>query len=491
VTITDDMIARGSLWLSLRNGATIDPRGGTVPPPPEPSSGRFLYTDAQVTTFRTRMSGAGPFYQTGQAFDGFQSNAPGDGERALANAATFMSNPVAARWAVPVPLEAWVTPEPPVSTIRPMRAAWCFMTLPNNSNASSWRAEAKAYLLWTADHPNHNFANSDWYSHRYAGSYPNPIFAIAGWMYRNLKVYDLLGRESFTTAELTRLDKWFYTWANFMLNHFEREGNNGRMPNLVSGDTSVVNDSRTTGYTNQIVYDGGPNVAVFGAFTNRSNVCLSSAAIIANYLKFHNVQPATTGTQPSYGWWTVDFMLTYLTTVTRAWMLYSLASGGWTYDFHRSGASSTQGWLYAINEVVGIINIAKFFARRGDNTIWNYSTTDGRNNTAGSPNTLSSVSGFPAKNMNYASWMMSRYVNDGWGRRLYGNPMVPSATHHDCIAAAITSRQYPSDTLLSSAWRRSGNGFPGYVSNPQSQGAFNANDGELGTYIGLIEVGGV
>ena len=448
------------------------------------------------------MSGAGPFYSTGQGFDGQQANAPGDGQRALSLANTYLTNPSQYTWYQTfnngTSLEAW-DPEPLAGYHHNMRAAWCYMTMPNHDNNTAWRNAARDMLLSVAQHSTHDFSNSNMYSNRFPGFAPNPIFTIAGNMIRALKTYDMLGRDTFTSQQRQILDQWFYGYANWIFNWFHREANNGKVPNIKLGDTTPA--SWYSSLRSQVAFNGGPYISGFGIFTNRVTICLNAGTLIAAYLKYHTGgAPSTAGmSQPSYGWWTVDEMLDYAAYSVWTWLRCSLHPLGFTYDHHRAqagNASPAQGWMYSNNEVAGMVAITKTLSLLGDNRGWNRSTTDGWTNTEGSPNIVAGITGFTHKNMHYAAWMHSRYVNDGWGRVVTGGngvtgPLVPDDTQHDCVHAAIVASRYPSDSLLSSAWRRSGNGFPGYGPNPQSQGSFDARDGEQATYLGLIEVGGV
>lgn len=457
-------------------------------------STRFLYSDAQVTEFRNRMTGAGPFYSTEQGFYGPQTNAPGDGERAFNHANNFIASPTVSRWALPVPLaegNPWpggsgsgITPD---EAMRPLRAAWCYLTMPNHASNATWRAEAKAWLLWNARHANHDFANSTNWWIDYPGYQPSPIFAYAGWAHRLLRTYDMLGRDSFTSAELTELDHWFYTWANFILHHIDNQTTKDRMePSSTYG----------TGLTAYRAYDGGDYISNWGVLTNRSMACIGSGSAIAHYLHYHGSTPDTTsGTQPAYGWWTVEQMRNFTRSVAEAWVRYSLHPDGWCYDFHRAQlgtASPQQGWAYAANELVHAVVEAKWWARNGDDTLWQYATTDGRSNTAGIP----TAGGFTAKNLQYAAWMHARYVNDGWGRvvttELGTGPLAdPNKAQRDTLNSAIVSQRYPDDSLLKSSWTRADNSFPDYPSSPETQGSWNVRDGEHAKYMGLIELGGV
>jgi hypothetical protein len=508
MSIRDEYIARGADWVSRSGGATISPRGYVYvepPPPPPPSTGgsHFLYTSAQVTQFQSRMSGAGPFYSSGQGFNGPQANAPGDGVRALNHANNFIASPLSSRWAIPVPMVSgnnWPGGSGSGISINqaisPMRAAWCAMTLPGHANASSWRSETKAWILWNVNHANHNFANSSWYPVNYAGFAPSPIFAYGGWMNRIIKARDMLGRDAFTTAENAAFDNWIYRWANFMMHWFHLESIKGKVPGRLSGNYAPSGSWVST-LTDYLAYTGSVYVSEAAAFghTNRHAACVASASFAANYLKYYGVTPTTSGTQPSYGWYTVDDLLIHSKAYAAEFVYHSTYPQGFTGDFHRAynATSSTNGWTYAANEIVGPVSMAKYHALRGDDSLWSYSTTSGSANAGGVPNNTSTVTGFPEKNIRYAQWSHCRYVSNSWSpaRDVRGLSLVPSNPYRDVLNAAKVHKRYPTDAILQSAWQRSGNGFPGYTSSVESQGAFSGWDGEMASSIGLIEEGGV
>jgi hypothetical protein len=484
---------------SLRDGRLV----GAAPDPQV--GGRFLYSDADVVTFANRMQGGGPYYSFGDAGHG-GSWSPNDGERALSHANAFISAPSASYWAYPTPLST-SGPEPGITSgnmtvnesIRPMRAAWCAMTMPGHANNTTWRNETKALLLWTANHSNHDFADNSKWPVNFAGFAANPIFVVAAWLHRLFKARDMLGRDAFTTQENATFDNWMYRWANWAFHWFHLTSIGNKVPNRLSRD--YITGINWPGYRTSVPppYDGGPYpswASVYG-HTNRHSSVMDSAAYVANYLKHFNVVPSTSGTQPTYGWYTVDELVLHARVYVEEAVTLSLYPLGMSGDFHRNwndnGTFSGAGWTYAGNEIVSWIAIANYFALRGDLSLWNWSTTLGHLGTEGSPNTAAGISGFPAKNVLYAVWMHTRYVPDGWGRRTNGQRLPPVGTYYayrDVLMSAMASH-FQSNAYLTSSWRRQGNEFPAFTQYVESQGVFNARDGEIGKHMGLIEYGGV
>ena len=475
-------------------------------PDPDPILGdKFFYTSAQIDIYRHRMAGNGPFYSTGQGFYGAQSNAPGDGVRALNMANGFIANTSASYWQAPLPMSGQLHngwPGGPNGPTEPhinwLRAAWCYMTLPNHANNNSWRTQVKNLLMWTAQNTAHEFSNNSKYSVNHPGFAPAPIFNLAGWMYRWLKAFDMLGRSQFTSAELTILDRWFYSWANYILKWRHIEGPGSRVPNRLQKNFSSHPYAQyyTQGSGPYRAYDNGPYVSGAYDWNNRVLVCVASAVMIANYLKRFNPNPSTSNiTQPTYGWFTVDDMLWRSEVEFWEWNHFSNAPAGFVFDFHRAqlDGPSTQGWTYSANEIANAATIAKAFALRGDYRLVQHGTITGHSTTSGSPNNTSGVSGFPDKNLQYAMWSLVRYVNgsSGWNRTMNGQSLVLSTAYRDVVPAGIVDSLSPGNAVLRSAWTRSGNGFPGYTSSVEHQGLFSSWDGEQGFYMGLMETGGV
>lgn len=486
-------------WRSLRDG-TIS--GDT---PPVVSGDRFLYSDVQVTEFQSRMSGSGPFYARGDAgFGGSWS--PDDGLRALASANNWILDTSGSYWTQKVPMESndpWPgsrraeEPEAEREAHRAVvKAAWCYMTVPSHPNRDSWRNEVKSLLLWTAAQSNHDFTDNTKYPIDYPSWAPSPIFAVAYWLTRLVRAYDWLGRESFSSAELDTLDRFFYGAANYFLQYFHITRIGSKVPNRLSFDFNTTHPDMT-GYWSQngsyhYAYDGSPRVSKCGYWNNRQAHHVEFGAYVANYFKFHGVTPPSGGTQPSYGWLTVDDMLLHTKVYVAEWLHFSVSPLGYCFDYHRGTLTGQNaGWWYASNEILGAVQIADFFARRGDNSVWDLSTTGGRNNTSGSPNDTPGVSGFPAKTIEFMMWAHVRYVNDAWGRRLNGSPLTTNNPYRDVMGAAIVSGRHPSNVILESAWKRSGNGFPPYPQTAEQQGVWGGFNGMGGYWAGLIEVGGV
>jgi regulation of enolase protein 1 (concanavalin A-like superfamily) len=483
---------------SLSTAEFTDLQFSEIPEMPvdaEPVAGgkRFLYPEADVVRYQASMSKPGPYYAMGDAGHGGPYSPP-DGQRAVQWAGEFLANPQASYWVHPDwALPYWIGYEGtwPHSTVyvKPMHAAWVYMTQPQHPHREALRREVKALLLHHANHYSHDYSNSTNYPANFPGYAPSPIFGTSAWMTRLIKARDMLGRDSFTAQENAVLDQWFYDYSNWTFKWLHLTGVGRWVPGRLNRDYSVVHRPANA-YRKS--YDGGPLIGDMAMnYTNRHSAPASAASLAANYLKYHGyVAPRTGG--PSYGRFTVDELLEHSRLFVEETIRFSVYPQGLQGDFERgdsdwhSTASPQRGWLYSANVLINLVEIAAYHAKRGDMSVWDYGTTAGYDGTAGVP----VAGGFKEKNIHFFAWSMSRYVNDGWKRTNRGQPLALPHYYHDVLPAATVARFVPDDTLLRDAWRRSGSGFPPYAERPETQGIWHAHQSEGATAIGLIEQAG-
>jgi hypothetical protein len=338
----------------------------------------------------------------------------------------------------------------------------------------------------------------DNYTDDYPGFVPGPIFGFSEWMTRVIKARDMLGRDTFTAQDNARFDRWLYDYANwsFLWLHHETYGKHA--PGRLQRDYSKLGGSFRTpsdGFRNS--YDGGPGIGRAAmAYTNRHCTVMATASLAANYIKHFNYQAPVSG-RTSYGSLSVDQLIDHSRLFAEETLRFSVFPQGLQGDFergdrnHHGAVSPQQGWLYSVNVLMGLIEIAGYHARRGDMSVWQYGTTEGHEGTEGSPNQALGINRFPEKSLHFYAWAISRYVNNEWHRKNRGEPLALDHFYHDVIPAAIAHRLAPSDGLLEAAWKREGRNFPPYPQRPQNQGPWNAFYGQGGKYIGVIENGGM
>jgi hypothetical protein len=468
------------------------------PPPaedplPEPERSRLLYSAADVVEYRRRMSGAGPFYATGDAGHGGPYS-PGDGRRAEEYAAAFLADPGQSYWSQPnlpyAPNDPWPGEgDDAVRYVRPLHAAWVWMTQPGHPRREVLEREVKALLLVHAADPTLEYGNATKYPVDFHGAAGSPIFRTALWMTRLIKARDMLGREAFSAAENAQFDRWIFDYANWSF-QWLHQNHSKHLPGRLDRDYSVNKLDPTA---ERRSYDDGPYISYAGmAYTNRHAAVMSAASLAANYLAHFGYSPPTAG-GPAYGRMTIDQLLDQSRLFAEETLRFSVWPQGVQGDFERGdrnvheNVAPQQGWLYSANVVSNLVEMAEYHAKRGDWSVWDHGTTAGYGGSAGTP----VAGGFTRKNLHFYTWSMSRYVNDAWGRRSFGEPLARPPFYHDVITAATAHRFASGDGLLAAAWQRSGHSFPAYPQHPQSQGPFHAHTGEGAKHIGLIEHGGM
>lgn len=480
------------------SASMVEPPPASIRAPEAPedtqvSERRLLYPAGDIATFSERMTGNGPFYKTGDTHFG-GPHSPNDGETANSFAQEFLADPGATYWTQPDLPFSNGDPWPEESSyLLPMHAAWVYMTVPGHPNREDLESELKLLLLHQATDPSHTFADSEKYPITYENYAPSPIFGHAPWMTRLIKSRDMLGRNVFTPSENETIDQWFYDYANWAFNWLHHEQYAKRLPKREARDYSEIESSADP---ERHSYDGGPQIGFLAMdYTNRHAYVASAASLAANYLTFHDFEPSTNGI-PDYGHFTVDQLLEHSRLFAEETIRFSVYPEGFQGDFERgdldfhsadnSNVFPQRGWMYSMDVLVNLLDIASYHAARGDLSVWDYGTTDGLEGTSGKP----TVGDFPEKNLHFFAWSMLRYLNGAWERTNFGEPLALSDHYHGVIHAAIASRFAPGDQLFRDAWRRSGSDFPPYPSSPIPQGIYHAHRGGYGRYIGVIEQAG-
>jgi hypothetical protein len=482
-------VAGASLWVVDLGGAKrLIYQVEGEPPEPPPVGDRLLYSSARITTFQSRMSGSGPYFNLGDAGHGGQYSPP-DGSRAVLWANEFLANPTASYWVHPewhFPYKEGHEGTWPHSTVyvKPMHAAWVWLTQPQHLNRAALLSAVKAALLHAANHWTHDYSNSTNYPQSFPIYAASPIFGLSPWITRMVKTRDMLGREQFSTSENATLDRWFYDYANWTFKWLHwgiGRYSPGRLNRDYSSTLRPANAYRKS-------YDGGPLIGDMGmTYTNRHSSPAAAASLCANYLKHHGYVAPTTG-GPSYGRFTVDELLLHSRLFVEENLRFGVWPQGFQGDFERAdtnyhNAPPQRGWLYATYVGINLADIANYHAKRGDMSVWNYSTTGGYDGSAGTP----VAGGFTGKSVQFLAWSLSRYTNDGWGRRNYGQLLSLPHFYNDVHSAAVCDMLAPGNTLLRDAWRRQGSNFPAYADKPETMGIWHAHQSEGAAYIGLME----
>jgi hypothetical protein len=215
------------------------------------------------------------------------TNSPGDWTRIVANKDAFASSPSTGRWTGPavdgtgcVFYDTSGGQDPPstfkVWTGRIRDAAFYDRV----ANVTTRHAAIKTELLWIAQQPNWNWANT---SRWCAGAIKdrNPGFIILEEMTKLLFAYDYTPRSAWTSGELAIMDKWFWDAADFWRGDIDETSLDGVFVNRPAG--------------NYTPYVGAPNSVQRYAklYNNRRNTMYKFVGLAAIYLVDKSFTPAS------------------------------------------------------------------------------------------------------------------------------------------------------------------------------------------------------
>jgi regulation of enolase protein 1 (concanavalin A-like superfamily) len=462
---------------SLEDG--VDSTGGTgnQPPPPDegtaedppasPQTGRrgLLHTPEEVSVWRDRAR-SGPYRVAGDV----SPNSPGDWTRIRKNASDFVSNPTAGRWNGPTQgslstcVQRYNDPPPTSGPSRLLDAAFVALVEGSPTEAELVKRE----LLWQASAAGTDFSNRSRWCHGVLVDI-NPSFDIAHWLTKLLLAYDYLGPDYFTPAERARLDAWFLEAARFLQFDLDRSLES----RFVSRGSSDELSQAALQYPlcdKTHFLDGPPSCAIHRYYNNRR-------ATIARFVGLAGLKVNDDASQRSARLFTQEYVK------------YGVFPQGFVSDFERWERHLPDlGWGYGAQTVGPVLVIADAFARAGDRSLYDFTTSVGAFGSEGG-----------SKSLRFAARSIAGHV-DGTYRRygtddpsLRGNNAYLIDGRHDAsnwyglhdVSFAIANVYYR-ESYLRGAYTRSGPGMGGYPSRPASIGPHPAWTGEGGIFPGVL-----
>ena len=338
----------------------------------EPVQGRLglHVTQAELAMWRERAN-FGPYRRPGDAGE----NTPGDWQRITERAAAFVADPSAGRWTGPIKNNpggcvlrssgqasdpGFVPPFKEASELRD--AAFVAMV----TGRDQYARLAKAELLAQVAEPNLDLGDRGrWCLEGIEGD-NNPIFLMANWLSRLLFAYDYLriaDARLFTDAEQRTLDEWFRGGAEWMQPAVNRKLD-ALFVDRDGGDyalTEVGEDS----YTRPLYFDGPKIRTLARRYNNR-------AAAAARYVALVGVDQRQEG------------LIHSSKTFVRDALTYTYYPQGVIGEFERwRQHEPTLGWKYALEFTGSLVTIADVLARVGDESLYEYQTTEGALGTEG------------------------------------------------------------------------------------------------------------
>ncbi len=422
------------------------------------------YTPDEVAIWKQR-SLSGPYKTKGDA----QANSPGDWDRIVSYANKFQANPSADRFqmigstssamvvSAPCPNDPVMAPNGGMQGEAMMDAA--FVDLVNNTTTHF--TAVRDELIWHATEPHLNFANRTFWVQ---SNDINPGFSIAEFMMRMLFAYDVY-KGQFTAGDKTTLDTWFSNAGAYYKDNLQTYFG----PKFVSRAGSdytlsqVGIDQNNNGSVHRLFYEanGTPSVANTGSLNRSfSNRTCSQAAFLGAVGVFLNNASYKTDAKRYYF----------------EWLRFGVYPGNDVSDMVRAIDSTTpdneeKGLNYCLGVIDTMGTLCDVFARAGDTSLYDFTTTEGTFSSQGTP--AKSMLGVTQNIMKYLNGTFNRYnVPDGIAdHKIDGrDPGVSTLKMVFDVYAAIAN-QYFLDTTIKSNYLRTASGMTAYAVTPQTSGA--------------------
>lgn len=417
---------------------------------------------------------SGPYRSSGDV----RSNSPGDWDRIVSNKNSFLSNPSAHRWAGKTS-NSCVTPEglpaPGRNQGRPlMEAAFYYLVSTTGADRESVRVAVRDELLAQSATAGTNFANTS----RWCPGSPygplideNPGFDISNWMTRLLFAYDYI-RPTLTGSQQTTLDAWFLSWAQFTRPNIDGWLRTARWPNRATDTyTSPTNQGVGSADFKKTHYNGWQSDGWIQAFgSNRAGAYMRYIALAG-----------------------IMFSDTTLKTSAKRWFKEAIMFGtfpdGTLGEMYRWESNfPTLGWNYAALTLGELVTIADAFARTGDTSLYDYSTSEGYNGTAGGPKSLGQMITLFLGHVNGTVIRYGTETSTNNGNSAYRIGTVDGISGEAYADDANFSQAniYYQSAFNKSIYLRTATGAPPYPSGGGATGGWTPFTGEWGIYPGVL-----
>ena len=493
-----------ALLFSTCFSATVLAQTGLHYTPEEVAVWRNRATATSGTT-NYRVSGDVPNYNPA----GGPSYSPGDWSRIITNANNFVNNTNNARtidrWSAPVPsATGCITqgsaygPDLPGRYIKDAAMAYLITGNTIYSNA------VKAELLRYVNNDTLNFNNTALWCRCNASNNPNdsgghPFFIMSEWLAKLLNAYDYTkSSPSYSSADTASIKLWFTGAGNFFQHLL-----NGNMNRYFGVDercstSGLVDATRLSDDANGTVtrgidmgfnpivplYYGGKEVWSAKAYNNRRCNVARFIGLAGVFLNDGEMKKTAK----------IYF---------HEWLKFGVYDTGDLGEMSRAFEDNDpeRGLNYAFSSTGSMIDLADAFARDGDVSLYNYSTTigictncgpgqSGSTNTAGGPKSLKLViqnlqkylNEYRTSNQKYAtldpSQLNNTYLIDG-----------ANANGGDLITYDVwfsIANNYYKDAVIQENYLRKPGGTRPYPQFPKGVGPNIAWGGQSGIYPGVL-----
>ena len=405
------------------------------------------------------------------------ANSPGDWTRIVNNKNTFMANQSAGRWAgqtsnscVQPGYSLWF---PTHSESVPIRDA-AFYYLANNTagDREIVRIAVRNELIAQAATPGTDFSNrTRWCQQNPYGPVidEDPAFGLSVWLTKLLFAYDYI-RPSLTPGERSTLDTWFLNAGTYFVQNLDKWLTAARFPGRNSDNYSNPTNQGVGGEIKRTHFDGWQTDGWIQTWSNRAATIIRFGTLVGVMLND-----------------------TYLKNQGKRYFKESIKYGtfpdGTIVEYYRwENSHPDLGWAYASIFLGSLASMADAFARTGDLELYNFSTSEGHNGTAGGPKNLSQMI---TLHLSMVNGTIVRYGTETAANN--GN-----SNHRINTEDPISGERYVDDTDFAQAnvfyrsafnksiYLREASGAPAYPPGGGQTGPWNPWTGEWGVYPGVL-----
>jgi hypothetical protein len=450
----------------------------------------LFFTKEEIEIWKQRAQ-SGPYRSAGDA----QAHSPGDWDRIKANAEAFVANPSAQRWTGNTAGRCINQndhyPTTPNATMgnQIRDAAFAYLITGNAAYKKAVRNE----LITMAGLPGTQWQGTVWrgVNDSCLDDLPNgydPALQIVGtWGRKLVLAYDFI-RFELSISDRTTLDRWFINFGmRFEIPIYKR------VLETIWPNRSV-DDYRSSPYAAQyayILYYNGPQWGWWhSGWANWMTAGMGTISLIGlvtddPYLKNQGKR--------------------YFKELVRYGMWPEGAVGDlyrWDADGYNGASPCSKGWAYAGAQLGDMALMAEGYARAGDKSLYNYTTTEGYNGTSNG----SSVKGLKMAILYYQGLVNGSIVKPGTrdARKVadaryridsrcddFASTGETGAMNwrgiHDIWSGAVANRYYR-DSMITQGYRRQQSGAPAYPSDPNGiyNGGASVWEGSQATLPGVL-----
>jgi hypothetical protein len=388
-------------------------------------------TQEELDNWRIRAV-SGPYKSVGDV----STNSPGDWDKMVTEAASFASSPLAEIWQGQTPNNPWLPDghfcdytagdgnesgcNPRTGQARKVAsAAFVSMVQPQNFNHCS---AVRTFIMAQIVEPGTDFTNTTrWPNQQLGDGWSGGISTMFTRMAYAYDYCRIISPSTFSAGDTTSIETWFsnaaFYWArntNYSTIQAVPNRNTDYDTSVAIGNTYPTDVMGSSpGNAQQLApthYDctlGVPGNVAGGwteVWANRSTVQVRFAAV-GSMLR---ATPSANDLQ-SQRWVKMWF---------KEWLIYAVFSNNMVNDFHRR-ESPQNGWQYVGNSIGTLATVVDLFARQGDTSLYDFSTSAGRvwsSNPSGfNGNTNGGPKSFGAALQRHASFVNQRSTGvPGW-----------------------------------------------------------------------------